>query len=198
LYTYGIDKNSRFPRERYELTKKQLSNFPEKIIFNKPKMISVNDIYLAHEKNYVDSFLNGSLTVNEKRKIGLQPWNKHIINRTKYILGGSVGALDFAVNHHTVSANMAGGTHHAHYSFGSGYCVFNDLAICAFKCIRDYKRIKNILIIDLDVHQGDGTASILNKEDSIFTFSIHCENNFPLKKMKSNIDISLNKNVGDK
>ena len=92
---------------------------------------------------------------------------------------------------------MAGGTHHAHFSYGSGYCVFNDLAICAIKSIKDYKYINNVLIIDLDVHQGDGTASILKNHRNIFTFSMHCENNFPLKKMKSDLDIPLAKGMKD-
>ena len=92
---------------------------------------------------------------------------------------------------------MAGGTHHAFYELGSGYCIFNDLAICALKCFEDYQSINNIIIIDLDVHQGDGTASIFSEVKNVFTFSMHCDSNFPLKKMKSNIDIPLKKGTGD-
>ena len=93
---------------------------------------------------------------------------------------------------------MAGGTHHAHFSYGSGYCIFNDLAICAIKAINEYKNINDILIIDLDVHQGDGTASILKNHRNIFTFSMHCEKNFPLKKMRSDLDVPLKKGLNDK
>ena len=126
--------------------------------------------------------MNGLLSQKEIRRIGLQPWNKNIIKRTLYILGGSIGAMKSAIIRKSIAGNMAGGTHHAHFSYGSGYCIFNDLAICAIKAIKDFKEINNVLIIDLDVHQGDGTASILENYKNIFTFSMHCKNNFPLKK----------------
>ena len=197
LYVYGIDKKSRFPRYRYLLTKNKLENFSNKILIREPKMIDVNDIYLAHQKEYVDSFLSGNLSDSEKRKIGLQPWNEQIINRTKFIMGGSIEALNFAISQNGIAANMAGGTHHAHYSFGAGYCIFNDLAICAIKCINNYSSINNVLIIDLDVHQGDGTATILEKYTNIFTFSMHCDSNFPLKKMVSDIDLPLRRGMED-
>jgi len=160
-------------------------------------MATIEDIYLAHDKEFVNSFIGGLLTKKEKRQIGLQPWNKHIIERTRYIIGGSIGALKSAIGRNNIAGNMAGGTHHAHFSYGSGYCIFNDIAICAIKSIIDYDNINNVLIIDLDVHQGDGTASILENHCDIFTFSMHCENNFPLKKMKSDIDVSLDKGMRD-
>ena len=197
LYCYGIDRNSRFPRDRYLLTKMKLEKYPDKILIREPKMIDIKDIYLAHDKKYVDSFLNGNLSNKEKRKIGLQPWNNYIIDRTKLIMGGSIEALHHAISKNSIAANLAGGTHHAHYSFGSGYCIFNDLAICAIKCVNDYSSISNVLIIDLDVHQGDGTAAIFKENKNVFTFSIHCESNFPLKKMRSDIDVSLNKEMKD-
>ena len=197
IYTYGIDKNSTFPRDRYELTKNYLDEQEIMINFQKPKLARFEDILLGHQEKFVTSFMNGLLTAKEKRRIGLQPWNEHIINRTRYILGGSIGAMQSAIKRKSIAGNMAGGTHHAHFSYGSGYCIFNDLAICAIKSIKDYKDINNVLIIDLDVHQGDGTASILKNYKNIFTFSMHCENNFPLKKMKSDLDISLKKGIKD-
>jgi len=197
IYTYGIDKNSRFPRERYELTRKSIDTINTNINFQQPTMAKIEDIYLAHDKEFVNSFIGGLLTKKEKRQIGLQPWNKHIIERTRYIIGGSIGALKSAIGRNNIAGNMAGGTHHAHFSYGSGYCIFNDIAICAIKSIIDYDNINNVLIIDLDVHQGDGTASILENHCDIFTFSMHCENNFPLKKMKSDIDVSLDKGMRD-
>ena len=197
IYTYGIDKNSTFPRDRYRITKNYLDKQKVIINFQKPNLAKVEDIILGHEKKYVTSFIQGLLTEKEKRRIGLQPWNEHIVNRTRYILGGSIGAMKSAVERNNIAGNMAGGTHHAHFSYGSGYCIFNDLAICAFKSIKDYKNINKVLIIDLDVHQGDGTASILKNHRNIFTFSMHCENNFPLKKMKSDLDIPLKKGMKD-
>ena len=197
IYTYGIAKNSTFPRDRYEMTKNYLDEQEIMINFQKPKLAKSEDIFLAHQEKYATAFMNGLLTEKEKRRIGLQPWNEHIVNRTRYILGGSIGAMQSAIKRKSIAGNMAGGTHHAHFSYGSGYCIFNDLAICAIKSIKDYKNINNVLIIDLDVHQGDGTASILKNYKNIFTFSMHCENNFPLKKMKSDLDISLRKGMKD-
>ncbi len=197
LYTYGIDKTSRFPRDRYKLTKEALKNQNSIIKFQEPQLIDNEDIYIVHEKSYVDSFFKGNLNEKEKRRIGLQPWNEHIIERTRYIMGGSVGAMRLAIKNNGIAANMAGGTHHAHYSFGSGYCIFNDLAICAIKAQNNYESINNVLIIDLDVHQGDGTASIFSNNDSVFTFSMHCDTNFPLKKASSDLDIPLAKGTGD-
>ena len=197
IYTYGINKTSRFPRDRYRLTREALENKNSEIKFQKPQLIDVEDIYIAHDRSYVDSFLNGTLTEKEKRKIGLQPWSIHIIERTRYIMGGSVGAMRSAIKNNGIATNMAGGTHHAHYSFGSGYCIFNDLAICAIRAQNDYESINNILIIDLDVHQGDGTASIFSNNESVFTFSMHCDTNFPLKKASSDLDIPLAKGTCD-
>ena len=197
IYTYGIDKNSRFPRDRYELTREALNKSKSDLVFVEPEMIEIDDIYIAHDRSFVDAFINGTLSTQEKRKIGLQPWNEHIIERTRYIMGGSLGAMYSAIERVSAAANMAGGTHHAHYSYGSGYCIFNDLAICAKKALTDYELINNVLIIDLDVHQGDGTASIFSGDNNVFTFSMHCDSNFPLKKMISDIDVPLNKGVED-
>ncbi len=197
IYTYGIDKRSRFPRERYQLTKEALYESKHAIRFVQPKRANIEDIYVAHGRQYVDSFFAGRLSNKEKREIGLQPWNNQIVDRTRYIMGGSLGALKSAINSDGIAGNMAGGTHHAYHSKGSGYCIFNDLAICARVAKRDYKKVNNVLIIDLDVHQGDGTASIFSNDDSIFTFSMHCESNFPLKKMVSDLDIPLKKGMKD-
>ena len=197
IYTDGIDERSRFPRQRYQLTKKVLDNSNFDIEFLEPEMANIEDIYVAHERKYVDSFIAGRLSNKEKREIGLQPWNDQIVNRTRYIMGGSLGALKSAINSNGIAGNMAGGTHHAYHSKGSGYCIFNDLAICARVAKRDYKTVNNVLIIDLDVHQGDGTASIFSNDDSVFTFSMHCESNFPLRKMVSDLDIPLKKGMRD-
>ena len=198
LYTYGIDANSSFPRERYELIYQELVSDKDANFLNilEPPKAKLDDIYLAHSKNYVDRFINKNLSMKEIREIGLQPWNEDIVNRTLSIVGGSLKALDDIYKGANISANMAGGTHHAHYKRGSGFCIFNDLAICALKAIKSYN-FKNILIIDLDVHQGDGTASILKHNKQIFTFSMHCKKNFPFKKEMSDLDISVDENIYD-
>ncbi len=198
LYSTGISESSNFPRERYKLLYQALSvpQYAEDIKFITPEKVKIDLLYQVHQKTYVDNFLNGNLSKTEQRKIGLRPWTSDIVERTLLITGGSIQALDSAINN-GISGNLAGGTHHAHYSHGAGYCIFNDIAVCAFYCKNNYKNFQNILIIDLDVHQGDGTASLLKKENSVFTFSIHCESNFPLKKENSDIDISLKKGTND-
>ena len=197
LYTDGIDSKSRFPRERYKLIYELLqeSDSKELINFISSPICKKEDLLLAHDKIFVEKFLTNTLSTQEKRKIGLQPWNDHIIERTMRIMGGSVSAVDSAIKG-SISANMAGGTHHAFHHYGAGYCVFNDLAVSAYVAKRDFN-IQKILIIDLDVHQGDGTASILKEDKNTFTFSMHSEKNYPLKKEKSDLDISLLKDTND-
>tara|TARA_B110000037_G_scaffold53114_2_gene65073 strand:- start:16648 stop:17571 length:924 start_codon:yes stop_codon:yes gene_type:complete len=197
LYTDGIDSKSRFPRERYKLIYELLqeSDSKELINFISSPICKKEDLLLAHDKIFVEKFLTNTLSTQEKRKIGLQPWNNHIIERTMRIMGGSVSAVNSAIKG-SISANMAGGTHHAFHHYGAGYCVFNDLAVSAYVAKRDFN-IQKILIIDLDVHQGDGTASILKEDKNTFTFSMHSEKNYPLKKEKSDLDISLLKDTND-
>ena len=198
IYTSGIDKTSNFPRERYKLLYERLKPYERTLSIKLKKSEMVNKDYIkkVHDTNYVDNFLNGTLSEKEIRKIGLKPWTNDIIERTLRITGGSISAMKSAISCGGFSANMAGGTHHAHKNFGSGFCIFNDIAICSNVAIKELN-IKNIMVIDLDVHQGDGTASIFSKDDSVFTFSMHCESNFPLKKMVSDIDISLEKGMKD-
>ena len=199
LYTKGIDSKSTFPKERYDLIKEQLvvSELSNIITIKTPTEIETEDIYRAHAKEYVDAFLNSDLSEKQVREIGLKPWTNKIIQRTLLLTGGSLCALDDIYNGAAVAANMAGGTHHAFRDRGSGFCIFNDLAICANYCLRNFTDFKNILIVDLDVHQGDGTAALLKNEDSVYTFSMHCESNFPLKKQQSDLDIALRRDMGD-
>ena len=163
LYTYGIDSNSTFPRERYELIRNSLEAESKNGLINfvEPSKANIKDIYRAHNKDYVDRFLNSNLSDKEIREIGLKPWSSAIIDRTMFLTGGSLNALEDIYRGSNVSGNLAGGTHHAHKDKGSGFCIFNDLAICALKAINHYN-FKKVLIIDLDVHQGDGTASLKN------------------------------------
>tara|TARA_B100000886_G_C20423930_1_gene492962 strand:- start:2771 stop:3706 length:936 start_codon:yes stop_codon:yes gene_type:complete len=199
IYTSGINKTSNFPRERYKLLYEKLKPYERTLSIKLKKSEMVNKDYIkkVHDVNYVDNFLNGTLSEKEIRKIGLKPWTNDIIERTLRITGGSISAMKNAISCGGFSANMAGGTHHAHKSFGSGFCIFNDIAICSYVAMKELN-IKNIMVIDLDVHQGDGTATILKKEKRVFTFSMHCSSNFPFEKCKSDLDISLPKDTGDK
>tara|TARA_X000000950_G_C13772806_1_gene601718 strand:- start:56 stop:958 length:903 start_codon:yes stop_codon:yes gene_type:complete len=198
LYTYGIDSNSTFPRERYELIRNSLEAESNNGLINfvEPIKADLRDIYRAHSKDYVDRFLNSNLSDKEIREIGLKPWSSAIVDRTMFLTGGSLKALEDINNGLPISSNLGGGTHHAHRDKGSGFCIFNDLAICALKAINHYN-FKKVLIIDLDVHQGDGTASILSGIDEIFTFSMHCQKNYPFLKQKSDLDVPLDEGMMD-
>ena len=198
LYTSGISKNSKFPRDRYRLIFESISNSKanKKIKFRTPEKIDLDLLYNVHQKKYVDNFIDGTLSESKQRAIGLRPWTKDIVDRTLFIMGGGINALDSAIKN-GISSNLAGGTHHAHYDYGSGYCIFNDIALTANYCKNKYKEYQNILVLDLDVHQGDGSATMLKDVESVFTFSMHCGGNFPLKKQKSDLDVELEKGTGD-
>ena len=198
IYTDGIHPDARFPRDRYTKLVDKL-NIPEhsdKFIIKQPIEASRNQLIVAHSPNYVDNFLNQNLTEKEIKRIGLTPWTPDIIPRTLFLMGGAIAALDYVMENGGVAGNMAGGTHHAHYDFGSGYCIFNDLAVCSLLALSKYQLTK-IVVIDLDVHQGDGTATILQDVDEVLTISVHCQQNFPFRKSESDYDLDLPANAGD-
>ena len=198
LYTDGIHPDARFPRDRYRKIRDALTEVPGagSIEIRTAPDCKVDWLTLAHEPAYVHRFLSGQMDAKERRRIGLRPWTDLLIPRTRHIVGGAVAALRSATESQGIAGNMAGGTHHAHRDFGSGYCVFNDLAICALLALEE-QTAQRVLILDLDVHQGDGTASILRGNPDTMTVSIHCEANFPLRKVDSDLDIGLPPNTGD-
>ena len=149
---------------------------------------------LVHETHYVQAYCNGTLDVKAQRRIGL-PWSQGLVQRTCTAVGGTILTAKLALQH-GVACNTAGGTHHAFPSYGSGFCIFNDLAI-ALKVLQSQNLIRTALIVDLDVHQGDGTAFIFQNDPSVFTFSMHCGVNFPGRKQQSDLDVPLAENTGD-
>ena len=198
IYTEGIDMSARFPRERYRMLRNRLDDLQGTglIQIQKSEPIDKEILLLAHDRDYVDRFLSGTLESGEIRRIGLEPWTDAFIPRTMRIIGGAVEALSYVTKFGGIAGNMAGGTHHSHRSFGSGYCVFNDLAICALLA-RDKHGYERIAVLDLDVHQGDGTATILKGEEGIITISVHGEKNFPFRKAVSDYDFPLPNGTGD-
>ena len=199
LYTDGIHEKARFPRKRYQILIDRLQDSEHYHLINirEPGNISRDSLLLAHDAKYVDDFLDEKLSEKEMKRIGLTPWTPKMIDRTLCLTGGAVEATIHAVQNGGISGNMAGGTHHAHRDFGSGYCVFNDLAICAMYALENLG-IHRVAILDLDVHQGDGTATILSNEQRARTISVHCSTNFPFRKSVSDFDLPVEPQSGDK
>jgi len=156
--------------------------------FYVPEIADKSMLTLAHTPDFVDAYLSGSIDPKAMRRIGF-PWSPALVNRTCTAIGGTVLAARLALVY-GIACNVAGGTHHAYADFGSGYCIFNDLAIAA-RVVQAEGLAKRVLIVDLDVHQGDGTASIFQYDNNVFTFSMHCGKNFPFRKQVSDLDLSL-------
>jgi acetoin utilization deacetylase AcuC-like enzyme len=147
-----------------------------------------DDLLVVHTPAYVTACFEGTLDEAALRRVGF-PWSADLLARSLASAGGTLSAARWALEH-GASGNLAGGTHHAHADFGSGYCVFNDLAITAATLLRE-RAVERVLVVDLDVHQGDGTAAIFRDEPRVFTFSMHGAKNFPFRKQASTRDVEL-------
>ena len=152
------------------------------------------EILLAHDADYLDRVQSGRLSIQEIRRIGF-PWSPEMVERSRRSSGASICAARTALSE-GVSANLAGGTHHAGIAHGEGYCVFNDSPIAA-RVMQQEGRVSRVLVVDCDVHQGNGTAEITRGDDTIFAFSIHGERNYPFRKVASDLDIGLPDGTGD-
>jgi acetoin utilization deacetylase AcuC-like enzyme len=151
--------------------------------FEPAPLADVTDIERAHDPAYVRAFVEGTVPASVMRRIGF-PWSEELVRRTLASVGGTLAATADALATGS-GGNLAGGTHHAFYAEGSGFCVFNDIAVA----IR--KTVKRAAVVDLDVHQGDGTAAIFEHDPSVLTVSLHGENNFPFRKQRSKIDVGF-------
>jgi acetoin utilization deacetylase AcuC-like enzyme len=152
------------------------------------------DLRLVHDPAYVDAVANGTLPREMQRRIGF-PWSPQMVERSRRSVGATIAATRVALDE-GVAANLAGGTHHSFADRGEGFCVFNDVAVAARVLQRDGDG-RRIAIVDLDVHQGNGTAAIFAGDDSVFTFSMHGEKNFPFRKEVSDLDVALADGTGD-
>jgi acetoin utilization deacetylase AcuC-like enzyme len=153
-------------------------------------VIEHDHIYRVHELEYAKSMLYGTVSPKVMRDVGIQKWSPELVDRITRAQGGTFAASLKAVLDDGRSFNLAGGSHHAKTGKGSGFCIFNDIIVSA-EALRAMKLIKNYLVIDLDVHQGDGTAQMARKYEHAYTFSMHCASNFPFVKEQSNWDIEL-------
>ena len=162
--------------------------------FCEPPAATIAQLMLAHAPGYVHAVEQGTLTPGQVRQIGF-PWSQLMVERSKRSSGATISAAKEAL-FSDISANLAGGTHHAHYDFGAGFCVFND-AVIAARTLQQSGAVKRVAIVDCDVHQGDGTAAICQGDESIFTFSIHGAKNFPARKQHSDLDIDCEDGMAD-
>lgn len=194
---HKLPENHRFPMEKYELIPQQLlhEGLVEKESFFSPNVAKDFWIEKAHDKEYISKLNHLSLSKSEIRKTGF-PLSKELVNREYIITQGTLDCVDFAIKY-GASANIAGGTHHAFRNRGEGFCLFNDVAIGSYYALEKYQ-MQSILILDLDVHQGNGTASILKDNDKVFTFSMHGEKNYPFHKENSNLDIPIKDGINGK
>jgi len=160
----------------------------------RPGRVRMDILALGHCSEYIHRFVNNQQDAKEIRRMGL-PWSRGLVKRTLISPNGTLLTAHLALKY-GVACHLAGGTHHAHYHFASGFCIFNDLAITARALIQQ-KKVNRVLIFDCDVHQGDGTATILANEPAAFTCSLHCEKNFPVRKANSDLDVNLPTAMGD-
>jgi acetoin utilization deacetylase AcuC-like enzyme len=180
----------RFPMQKYALLRQAVQTLAPYALEEAPAATD-DQLLLAHDASYVARMSNGSLTAQEIRQIGF-PWSPHMAERARRSTGATIAAMNSALfdSDPGCGINLAGGTHHAFADHGEGFCCYNDAAVAA-RVIQHDHNIARVLICDLDVHQGNGTASILAGDDSIFTFSMHGEKNYPVRKERSTLDVEL-------
>ncbi|EAW37802.1 histone deacetylase [Lyngbya sp. PCC 8106] len=189
-YVAPLLPGHRFPMSKFRLLYQMLlaDEVIEPSQVHTPELPPSEWIELVHDRDYVQAYCQGTLDPKAQRRIGL-PWSPALANRTCIAVGGAVLTAKLALSH-GLACNTAGGTHHAFPNLGTGFCIFNDIAIAA-RTIQNLGLAPKILILDLDVHQGDATAFIFQDDPSVFTFSMHCEANFPARKQKSDLDVGL-------
>ncbi len=195
-----LPQGHRYPIMKYQylyeavLEKVMDESLQKRAVFFNPMALSVADIKRVHDDEYVDLLVNGTLPAAKMRRIGF-PWSETLITRTLTSAAGTVLTAEKALEH-GVALHLSGGYHHAHRDFGSGFCLFNDLVIAA-KRMLDHDEVDKVLIIDSDVHHGDGTATLCQDEPDIVTLSFHCDKNFPARKPQSDLDVPLVKGTND-
>jgi acetoin utilization deacetylase AcuC-like enzyme len=195
-YAFPLPDGHRFPIAKYALLRERVladgTVAPEHL--HDPARVSRDDLLLVHTADYVDRFTRGQLTRDEERRLGF-PWSEALVERSFRAAGGTVEAARHALDA-GVAMNLAGGTHHAFPSHGEGFCVFNDVAV-AIRALQRERRIDRAAIVDLDVHQGNGTHAIFAGDASVYTFSMHGGRNYPFHKVPGCLDIELADGTGD-
>jgi len=195
-YSFPLPEGHRFPIAKYALLRDRViaDGIVDPEHLHDPAAISRADLLLVHTADYVDRFTSGRLSPDEERRLGF-PWSPALVERSYRAAGGTLEAATFATEH-GIAMNLAGGTHHAFPSHGEGFCVFNDTAI-AIRALQRDRRIRRGLVVDLDVHQGNGTHAVFAGDESVFTFSMHGGKNYPFHKVAGCLDVELSDGTGD-
>jgi len=195
-YEVPLSPNHPFPMSKYPLLKAQLlaQNIISAADLVEPPPLNIESLELVHTREYLHKLSSATLSAAEIRRLGL-PWSEALWQRSLLAASGTLLAGRTALRE-GLAANLAGGTHHAFADHGEGFCVLNDVAV-ALTVLRAEGAVRRGVVIDLDVHQGNGTAAIFEHVDEVFTFSMHGDRNYPLAKMRSNLDVPLRDGVGD-
>ena len=195
-FTFPLPPEHRFPLAKYRLLRERVASWPAAsgIELVLAPRATRDELRLVHDEAYLDGFAAGTLDRDAMRRIGF-PWSTELVERSLRSCGGTVAATRTALGD-GAAVYLAGGTHHARRDRGAGYCVYNDCAVAA-RIVQQEGRLERVLVVDTDVHQGDGTAAIFAGDDTVFTFSIHCDVNFPAEKAVSDLDVPLPVGTGD-
>lgn len=198
-FVLPLPAGHRFPMAKYGLLRERLARELPQVALQEAPRASDGELALVHAPAYIASLEQGTISPAAMREIGF-PWSAAMVERSRRSAGATIAATRMAL-HEGVAANLAGGTHHAYGEKGGGFCVFNDAAVAArlmqAEWGRQQRHALHVAIIDLDVHQGNGTAHIFQQDDSVFTLSLHGERNFPFRKENSDLDVALPDGCGD-
>lgn len=195
-FVLPLPEGHRFPMSKYRLLRERVlaEGLIDPVDLLVPAPATLEELLRVHDPVYVERVLAGNLERAELRRIGF-PWSPAMVERSRRSAGGTLGACREALAT-GCAVNLAGGTHHSFRDRGEGYCVFNDAAIAA-RAMQAEARVRRVLVIDCDVHQGNGTAALFRGDPTVFTFSIHGRRNFPFQKERSDLDVELEDGTGD-
>jgi acetoin utilization deacetylase AcuC-like enzyme len=188
-FVLPLPPGHRFPMSKYRQLRDRVSAELPNVVLSEPPQASDGQLALAHTPAYIARLCGGQLSALEQRALGF-PWSEAMVERSRRSTGATIAACRAAIASKSSAANLAGGTHHAYANKGEGFCCFNDVAVAA-RLMQAERLAARVLILDLDVHQGNGTAAILEDDPSIYTASMHGANNYPFKKENSRLDVAL-------
>jgi acetoin utilization deacetylase AcuC-like enzyme len=192
-FVLPLPEGHRFPMEKYRLLRESVEEFPG-VRLEVPPAAGDESLLRVHTADYLDAVVQGRLSREEVRRIGF-PWSPELVERSRRSVGGTLAAAGAALDE-GFAVNLAGGTHHAFPGHGEGFCVFNDVAVAAREA-QARGSVSRVAILDLDVHQGNGTAAVFHGDDSVLTLSVHGRDNYPFRKEESDLDVALPDGAGD-